>query len=147
MCNRHGERVNAMEKELQWWNFKGLDGHSALRCFLVCWSFSWSLIWHVWQTEFSFSGSFCSKLSVYMIFFGCSFIIQFLNGMAILHHSKSPFRRFRGNSLLPSGRPSSLGSSLFPLMGFSSVLPSIFVFLSELLLFFSSKTFVLLSVL
>lgn len=29
---------------------------------------------------------------------------------------------FRGNSLLPSGRPSSLSSSHFPLMGFSSVL-------------------------
>lgn len=43
---------------------------------------------------------------------------------------------FRGNSLLPSGRPSSLSSSHFPLMGFSSVLfPSNFLFLSAQFLF------------
>lgn len=50
---------------------------------------------------------------------------------------------FRGNSLLPSGRPSSLNSSHFPLMGFSHVLlPSHFLFLSVLFLFlFSQKCF------
>ena len=49
---------------------------------------------------------------------------------------------FLGNSLLPSGRPSSLSSSHFPLMGFSSVLfTSHFVFLSVLFLCLFSKAF------
>ena len=52
-----------------------------------------------------------------------------------------PSLRFRGNSLLPSGRPSSLSSSHFSLMGLSSVLLlSHFLFLSVLFCFLFSQT-------
>lgn len=100
--------------------------------------------------RFLVGGAACCKLSASFVL-GCSFVAPFPNGTAVLwwdakHHSKSPIVLpslcFRGNSLLPSGRPSSLSSSHFHLMAFSSVLfSSHFCFFRYCFSFFAKTSF------
>lgn len=85
----------------------------------------------------------CSFLFFFLLLFGCSCSVSKWHGR-IMMGCETPLQIpivlpslcFRGNSLPPSGRPSSLSSSHFPLMGFSTVfLPSHFLSVPFLFLF------------